>query len=149
MHSSLFSWHFMYCFNAYPQTFLNLGQAFLFITPLGLSGGVKSSRSLSFFLEFCVFSWFLGISPRIKETFWNFGIFELNNILFLNILGNKNDKICIFPLKKCNVEFFSWFFFNLRKKTPRAWVYFLSFWLEFCAWVLVFLTTGVKTKSLH
>ena len=48
-----------------------LEQAF-FITPLGLSGGAESSQSLSFFLEFCVFSWVFGISPLTWKHLDNF-----------------------------------------------------------------------------
>ena len=31
---------------------------------------------------------------------------------------------------------------------PGAWVFFLSFWLEFCAWVLVFSTTEDKKACI-
>ena len=55
----------------------------------------------------------------------------------------------ITPLKKTfKFGLFSWLFY-FWKKPPRAWVFFLSFWLEFYTWILVFSTTGVKTKSLQ
>ena len=52
------------------------------------------------------------------------------------------------PLKKDQNWLFSLSFLLLGEMPPGAWVFFLSFWLEFCAWVLVFLAAGVKKKSL-
>ena len=51
------------------------------------------------------------------------------------------------PLKRhSNLGYFLEFFFNFGKKPPRAWVFFLNFWLEFCAWVLVFLPSVLSKK---
>ena len=45
---------------------------------------------------------------------------------------------------------FSFFlsFANGRESPPKGWVFFLSFLLEFCPWVLVFSAGGVKKKPV-
>ena len=58
-------------------------------------------------------------------------------------------KISYLNRKMSKIDFFSWVFLEGRKMPPWGWVFSLSFWLEFCAWVLVFLPTGVKKKAWY
>ena len=126
-------------------------------------GEDKSSRMLSFFLEFWVFSlsfenfsWVLGkilsFFQKNLKILTNHGKFY-HFFLFLKIFVNKNGVKSATPLKilsfdekvSWNLVFFL-SFANGRESPPKGWVFFLSFLLEFCPWVLVFSAGGVKKK---
>ena len=71
----------------------------------------------------------------------------------MKIFVNKNGVKSATPLKilsfdekvSWNLVFFL-SFANGRESPPKGWVFFLSFLLEFCPWVLVFSAGGVKKK---
>ena len=112
---------------------------------------------LSFFLEFWEFLLSFGknitLFPKNLKILTNHGKFY-HFFLFLKIFVNKNGVKSATPLKilsfdekvSWNLVFFL-SFANGRESPPKGWVFFLSFLLEFCPWVLVFSAGGVK-KSL-
>ena len=135
--------------------FLSLTSGF-FLTPLGRVGEDKSSRMLSFFLEFWEFLLSFGknitLFPKNLKILTNHGKFY-HFSLFLKIFVNKNGVKSATPLKilsfdekvSWNLVFFLSFAYG-RESPPKGWVFFLSFLLEFCPWVLVFSAGGVKKK---
>ena len=112
---------------------------------------------LSFFLEFWVFllSFRENIIPFSKKTlkFWQYHCKFFDIFVFLKIFVNKNGIKSATPLKILSFEEkISWvlvFFLSFaygRERPPKGWVFSLSFLLEFCPWVLVFLAGGVEKK---
>ena len=92
-------------------------QAF-FITPLGLSGGAKSSQSLSFWnfpLKLETFRYVLKL----------FGFFYTK----IPVFCNRNDKMCITSLKKHSKLGYFLDIFQFLEKASQS----LSFFLEFLA----------------
>ena len=107
---------------------------------------------LSFLLEFWVFSWVLSFSiiifGQFSKTFNTFGKNYMKLVEFGNICKQKWHKMR-YPMN----------FFLFLEVFGNYWVFFLSFsykeesaslrlsfFLEFLAWVLVFLAAGVKKK---
>ena len=72
-------------------------------------------------LEFFCSSWVL-------EIFW---FFENENSCFWTYFAIEMTKCASPPWKNIQIWVIFLTFFNFWKKPPRAWVFFLSFWLEF------------------
>ena len=116
-------------------------------------------RCWVFSLSFENFSWVLGkilfFFQKNLKILTNHGKFY-HFFLFLKIFVNKNGVKSATPLKilsfdekvSWNLVFFLSFAYG-RESPPKGWVFFLSFLLEFCPWVLVFSAGGVKKKAWY
>ena len=94
------------------------------------------------------------LANKKKKIMSNFHFFSSKSTNF-KIFVNKNGIKSLTPPEKFSflaksfqIEVFSWVFWKRETLLPKGWVFFLSFWLEFVPWGLVFAGAGVKKKSL-